>query len=209
MDMRKIGIMGGTFNPIHIGHIDIAKAAYEQYQLNEVWFMPNHIPAYKSDNNVVSGKHRMDMVDLAIMDYPYFILSDFEVNRQGKTYSYETFTLLNELYKDCQFYFIMGADSLFYFEKWVHPEIIIKFTKILVASRDENGIEEINNRIKILEKEFGDNHFFVIKSKKIECSSSKLRDCLSCMEVDDNITYIKKYLPSKVLEYIENNNLYM
>ena len=206
--MKKIGIMGGTFNPIHIGHIEIAKAAYEQYKLDEVWFMPNNIPAYKSDNNVVSGKHRMDMVDLAIIDYPYFKSSDFEINRDGKTYSYETFTLLNELYKDCNFYFIMGADSLFYFEKWVHPEIIVQFSTILVASRDDNGIEEIDKRIHKLEHQFGKDHFYVVNSNKIECSSSELRKCLSCAENGENEIYINKYIPDKVIEYIKNNNLY-
>ena len=77
--MASIGIMGGTFNPIHIGHTEIAKAAYEQYHLDEIWFMPNHIPVYKSEDAIASGEDRLEMVRLAIMDIPYCRASDFEL----------------------------------------------------------------------------------------------------------------------------------
>ena len=205
--MKKIGIMGGTFNPIHVGHVEIAKASYEQYELDEVWFMPNHIPAYKSEKNIVSGSQRLKMVELAIMDYPYFNTSDFEIKREGKTYSYETFTLLKDMYPDYSFFFIMGADSLFYFEKWMHPEIILKYSTVLVAARDENGIDEINERIKLLEESFGNNNFYVVNCNSINCSSSKLREYLHDPD-SDMMDYIKKYIPQRVLKYIEQNHLY-
>ena len=206
--MKHIGIMGGTFNPIHNGHIEIAKAAYEQYKLDEVWFMPNHIPAYKSDEGIVSGEHRLKMISLSIEGYEYFKVSDFEILREGKTYSYETFTLLNKQYPNFKFYFIMGADSLFYFEKWVHPEMILQNAHILTASRDENGIEQINDRIHYLTE----GHFDVIKCENTECSSSELRKCLHDMKYNGknnkSYDYARKYIPSVVLDYINNNNLY-
>jgi len=93
--MSSIGIMGGTFNPIHMGHIEIAKSAYEQYHLDEVWFMPNHIPAYKSEDAIVSGEERLDMVRLAIENLPYCKASDFELKREGNTYTIDTLKLLN------------------------------------------------------------------------------------------------------------------
>lgn len=210
--MKKIGIMGGTFNPIHNGHIEIAKAAYDQYKLDEVWFMPNHLPGYKSDKDVISGLHRYNMTNLAIKDYDHFKVSDIEIRREGKTYSYETFTILKNDNPDVRFYFIMGADSLFYFDKWVHPEIIIKYTDILVASRDDNGIEEINNKILELENIYGEGHFYVIQCPNIDCSSSKLRQYIyDIYENESNIKikeYINKYIPSDVYRYIIDNKLY-
>ena len=182
--MKKIGIMGGTFNPIHAGHIEIADAAYKQFELDEVWFMPNHIPAYKSDKDIISGEHRLNMISLAIKDYSYFKTSDFELKREGKTYSYETFTLLKDEFPDACFYFIMGADSLFYFDKWVHPEIIIDKTDILVASRDENGVNEIRKYCNLLKNDT-DNKDIVFYN-----------------------SYIDKYLSSAVKKYIIDNKLY-
>lgn len=213
--MKKIGIMGGTFNPIHAGHIEIADAAYKQFELDEVWFMPNHIPAYKSDKDIISGEHRLNMISLAIKDYSYFKTSDFELKREGKTYSYETFTLLKDEFPDACFYFIMGADSLFYFDKWVHPEIIIDKTDILVASRDENGVNEINSKIKELATLYNKNCFYVIRCKETKCSSSEIRKYCNLLKNDtDNKdivfynSYIDKYLSSAVKKYIIDNKLY-
>ena len=210
--MKNIGIMGGTFNPIHIGHIEIARAAYEQYQLDEIWFMPNHIPAYKSNEGIVSCEHRLNMISLAIKDYDYFKLSDLEITREGKTYSYQTFTLLKQQYPDIKFYFIMGADSLFYFDKWIHPEIILENTDVLVASRNNNGIEQINERISILEDMYPESHFYVIKCDNTDCSSSELRNHLHLInennEENDAALFVKQYIPASVYEYIINNRLY-
>ena len=146
--MANIGIMGGTFNPIHIGHLCIAEAAYHQFCLDEVWFMPNHIPAYKDRSDVIDGDLRLQMVSIAIEPYPYFCASDFEIRRNGPTYSAETFRLLHERYTSHRFFFIMGADSLFYFEKWKQPEQILKYSDILVAPRKHGEDNEIHQKIR-------------------------------------------------------------
>ena len=221
--MKKTGIMGGTFNPIHNGHIEIAEAAFKQFGLDEVWFMPNHIPAYKPDADIVSGEQRLKMVELAIEDYPHFFASDFEIKRDGKTYTYVTLSKLRELYPDNRFYFIMGADSLFYFDKWVKPDVILKYADILVAARDNNGAEEIYNRIAFLEQHFDKACFSVINCANIDCSSSEIRTYLA--DISDHAhnnyadnkarvkllekqAYINKYLPENVYEYIKCNHLY-
>lgn len=212
--MKKIGIMGGTFNPIHIGHVEIAKAAYEQYQLDEVWFMPNNIPAYKSNKGIVSGKDRYNMINLAIREYKFFKVSDLELQREGKTYSYETFTLLNDMYPDYHFYFLMGADSLFYFEQWVHPEIILEKTDILVASRDNGGINKIKDKITDLQIKYKNAYINIIRCNIINCSSTTIREYLSLLNKDiiynkpDIVSYIDKYLDHSVKQYIIDNNLY-
>ncbi len=209
--MASIGIMGGTFNPIHIGHIEIAKSAYEQYPLDEVWFMPNHTPAYKSDKDLVSSKDRMSMVNLAIKGYPYFKSSDFEIKRDGPTYSSETFILLHEQYPNDVFYFIMGADSLFYFEKWKQPENIVRYATILVAPRDEKNITEIQDKMNDLNEKYGENSFQIIRCPKIPCSSSEIRLQLELCNLNDNAHAEAKQLnlPIEVYQYILEHGLYL
>ena len=209
--MSKIGIMGGTFNPIHDGHVGIAKAAYEQYDLDEVWFMPNHIPAYKNEKEVLNGDTRMEMIRLAIKKYPYFSTSDYELKRNGKTYTYETLKDLYGDYPEHSFYFIMGADSLFYFQEWKHPEIIVKYVNILVATRDDKGNKEIQNKINQLNQYYGDEIFYAIITPDYPCSSSQIRKVISklqhnIMSLDD---FSSQYHISKdVYQYIIDNNLY-
>lgn len=209
--MSKIGIMGGTFNPIHNGHIGIAKAAYEQFALDEVWFMPNHIPAYKNEQEVLCGEERIQMIHLAIRQYPYFFVSDYELKRTGKTYTYETISMLAKDYPEHSFYFIMGADSLFYFEKWKHPEIIVKYAKILVAMRDDKGENEIHEKISSFNQFYDNEIFFPIKTPMYPCSSSVIRYKIQhsdrkTLSVED---FSSRYrIPKDVIQYIIENNLY-
>lgn len=120
--MKKIGIMGGTFNPIHNAHLMMAQAAYEQYELDEVWFMPSKNPPHKSQSEIVSEEHRSRMVQFAIDDSKHFLFSDIELKRQGTTYTCETLAQCVEEFSDTRFYFILGGDSLCHFEQWYHPE---------------------------------------------------------------------------------------
>ena len=211
-EMALIGIMGGTFNPIHNGHIHIAKAAYEQFSLDEIWFMPNHIPAYKSDEELISGEDRIHMVDLAIEDFPYFLSTDFELKREGPTYSAETFSLLHEQYPEHSFFFIMGADSLFYFEKWKNPEIILRNASILVAPRDEKDEADILTKIRELNTAFDSDSFFLIGCSNIPCSSSEIRSKLH-LESYRNPSNISQNadtlcVPIQVLQYIIEKSFY-
>ena len=207
--MAAIGIMGGTFNPIHLGHIAIARAAYEQFHLNEIWFMPNHIPAYKSNQALVSGEKRLAMIRLAIQDYPFFKASDFELNREGKTYTYETLELLTQQFPHHEFYFIMGADSLSYFENWMHPEIIVKNAKIFAATRNKKTVAEMHLQIDRLNKMFGGSFFYLIDCPEIPCSSSEIRDKIKNGDKQPNSQYAQDLmLPNGVLEYIMQYQLY-
>lgn len=219
--MTAIGIMGGTFNPIHIGHIKIAEAAYAQYKLDEIWFMPNHIPAYKSEDNIVSGEERLAMIELAVKDVPYFKTSDFELQREGKTYTAETLELLNKKYPENTFYFIMGADSLFYFDQWKNAEKIPEYATLLVAPRDGKSVSELERRINELNNLYQKNCFHLFKCKEIPCSSSDIRKIFSqnildnqksCQNTFNNerkeISWVKQYLPVLVYEYIINKHLY-
>ncbi len=208
--MASIGIMGGTFNPIHLGHTAIAKAAYAQYHLDEIWFMPNHIPAYKSEDSIVSGEERLEMVRLAIMDIPYCKASDFELNRDGNTYTIDTLKLLKEQYPQHTFYFIMGADSLFYFDKWRKYEEIPNYATLLVAPRDEKSKTDVAEKVQEFNDFFGKDCFHVIDCEEIPCSSSGIREYFKNNQCEQLCTIEKNncYLSNTVYQYILKKNLY-
>lgn len=208
--MAQIGIMGGTFNPIHLGHIAIAKAAYEQFHLTEVWFMPNHIPYYKSDESLISGADRLAMVGLAIQNIPYFKASDFEIKREGNTYTADTLILLREKYPQHSFYFIMGADSLFYFEKWKSPETIVRNAVILAAPRKEKDRVQVQNRVDDLNRLFGGIYFHLIDCPEVHCSSRDIRAQLVQPDIEgEQSAGSELYLSEDVYEYILQRRLYV
>lgn len=205
----KVGILGGTFNPIHIGHITIAEEAINQYHLDEIWFMPNNIPYYKDKREVVSNHHREQMIKLAIENYPYFKFSDFEFKIDGHTYSSETLPLLKKQYNEHDFYFIMGADSLFHFQDWKNPEIILDYVKVLVANRCNHSQNSIVEKISSLNHYYNKESFYNLKVLEVPCSSSCLRCAISNKDDLNNMDYIRKYIQSNVLKYIQSHHLYL
>lgn len=209
--MSRIGILGGTFNPIHNGHIQIAQAAYKQYQLDEILFMPNHIPAYKNTGSILPGFIRLQMVQLAIEEYPSFYASDYELKREGITYTYETLRQLKKDHPNDSFFFIMGADSLFQFTTWKYPEKILLYTDILVVCRDGNDDFAIAKKIEELNTFYRTNAFHIIQIQKINCSSHEIRKALS-KQTDSDLCVEQQakalQLPIKVLQYIKSNHLY-
>ena len=101
--------MGGTFNPIHNAHLMMAQAAYEQYKLDEIWFMPSAKPPHKNQDEIAEKEHRKRMVQFAIDKIPYFKISNIEYKRAGKTYTYDTLVELKKEREDAHFYFIMKS----------------------------------------------------------------------------------------------------
>lgn len=200
--VKRIGIMGGTFNPIHFGHLEIAKAALLQYNLDKIWFMPNKTPAYKSVENIVEETKRVEMVKLAIKEYEKFELSTFELERPGITYTYKTLELLKQKYDNYEYYFIMGADSLVTFTEWKYPEIIAKSCILLVSGRDNINDKNIEEYIDFVKKEF-DAEIFLIKDIHVDISSNMIRNRIL------NNEDISEYVPAMVCEYIRKNNLYL
>lgn len=196
---QKIGIMGGTFNPIHNGHIMIAKEAYEQYALNKVLFIPNGNAYLKTD--VLNKYARYEMVKLAISDYPFFELSDIETNKEGKSYSCETILELKQLYPSCELYFIIGADSLLNMEKWKKPEIIFANTTILLAKRPGSNDADIAEKISYLKKIFFAT-VSTINIKEYDISSTQIRD-----KIKSGIP-VYDVLNEKVYDYILKKGFY-
>ncbi len=198
----KIGIMGGTFDPIHNGHLMLGEYAYRQYTLDQIWFMPNGNPPHKSSETIESQtKHRVEMVKLAIADTEYFVLQPYEVESKDVHCSYKTMEHFKEVYPEHEFYFIIGADSLFNLEKWVLPARLLKTCVLLAAYRDEKGTDEMLEQIRYLNQKY-DADIRLLNTPNVDISSSDIRKLLK-----ENKS-IQEIVPESVKRYIENQQLY-
>ncbi len=198
---KRVGIMGGTFNPIHIGHLIVAEAAYEAYGLDEVLFVPSGHSYMKEQSEILDAKKRVHMTGLAIEDNPHFALSTIEIERDGNSYSYETLESLRKQNPTTEYYFIVGADTLFDLERWKHPEILLPSCTILVAVRNGVSVTKMREHADYLEEKFG-GHIELLPTKHIDISATDIRKRIS---ENRDARYM---VPDAVLEYIHKNNLY-
>lgn len=200
--MGKIGLMGGTFDPIHNGHLLLGKQAYQEYHLDEIWYMPSGQPPHKKDHTVTPAKDRCAMVKLAIEQEPGFTFSDFEATRQGNSYTAQTLKLLREQYPQHDFYFIVGADSVYEMETWYHPEEVLKQAVVLVAGRIyKKGFCSLEQQIAYLTQKYG-GKILRLHCIRLDISSAEIRE-----RIRDGKT-IKSYVPAVVEDYIKTHNLY-
>ena len=197
--MIKVGIMGGTFDPIHIGHLILAMEAINYKNLDEVWFIPTGNPNFKQDKNVTDKQKRFEMVKIATQDNKKFNVCDYEIKKNGVTYSWETMKYLRENY-DHDFYFIMGEDSLMSVETWENAEDFLKNTKILACIRRQEEMSKLDVKIDDLKLK----GYFVekIPTSFIDISSTKIRE-----KVQTNQDF-RYFVPNQVFEYIVRNKLY-
>lgn len=194
-----VGIMGGTFNPVHKGHIAIARAAHEQFNIPDILVMPSYSPAYKDNSNIVSATHRCNMISLAIQDYDYMTLSTFEIQRGGRTYTADTLRLLKDDYD--KIYFIIGADSLFSLDTWYRPDYVCSHCHLLAANRDNHPLAELIKQRNILMNRYNASIDF-ISCEDYPFSSSSIRK--EAAKGHDITPYVGK----DVSEYITDNKLY-
>ena len=197
----KVGIMGGTFDPIHIGHLLLGEFAYEQCNLDEIWFLPNGNPPHKDVTDSGSDlAHRIAMVKNAIEGVPHFRLSLHEAD-EGVHYTYKTLLELQELYPENEWYFILGADSLFSIETWKFFREIFPSCRILAAMRDDKDVEEMEKQITYLTESYGAD-IELLRAPLLEISSTTIRDRAA---KGLNVHYM---VPDKVADYIVENGLY-
>lgn len=198
---KRIGIMGGTFDPIHNAHLALAVQAYEQFVLDEVWILPNGNPPHKKDTTQAEVAHRMEMIRLAIQDIRGLRLCDLESSGEEYHYTYETLRRLNERYPDTEFYFIMGADSLFELDSWKEPGIISRECVILAATRDHCRREEIRERIRELKDRYGAD-IRILNTPNMDIASEEIREMIADGE------HIQDIVPPAVAGYIRRHGLY-
>ncbi|MEE1228260.1 MAG: nicotinate-nucleotide adenylyltransferase [Lachnospiraceae bacterium] len=200
MRRKKVGIMGGTFNPIHFGHLLLAETAYHQFNLDTVMIMPTKNPYYKKMGNSVTEQDRVNMVTSAIADNDHFILSKEELNRDGTTYTVDTLEALTASNPDTDYYFIMGEDSLYHIESWRNPERILELAVILVAARGGTS-GSLMSQIEYIEDKF-DGDIRLLEAPFLEISSNDIR---RRVREEDSIRYM---LPKSVIDYIYEKGLY-
>lgn len=201
MERKKIGILGGTFNPIHNGHIKVAEAVCAYLELDQIWFMPSGISYLKDQSEIVSANHRLEMTRLAIKNYPKFFCSDFEVRMEGNTYTADTLTALHNQYPEMDFYFILGADSLLGLPTWKNPGQIAELCTLVSVIRDETDEKGLLMQKRWLEQNYG-ARVVLVPFRKVDISSSEIRDNLASREEIDN------FVPKEVQNYIYEHGLY-
>ncbi len=191
--MKAVGILGGTFDPIHLGHLITARAVREIRKLDKIIFVPAFISPFKKNNRTAEALHRLKMVQLSIEGIPYFDCSDIEIKRENISYTIDTLRKMKEHYKNLEL--IIGFDNIIDFSKWKKPDSILEIAKIVVLKR------EASNEPADKDKYFNSAEF--VETPIIEISSSEIR-----RRVANNST-IDFLVPEKVKKYIFKNNLYM
>lgn len=211
----SIGILGGTFNPIHYGHLRIAEEVRERFSLSKVIFIPSGIPPFKvRESELIDACHRAEMVRLAIRTNPFFEFSDIEIKREGISYTVDTLEILKKEYPEEQIYFIAGADAMADLPKWHRPERILELAEIIVVTRPDfplsrlqnllvYGIdrEELTRFINGEIEEFRHRPFHFIRTSAISISGSLIR---SFIKKQKSIKYL---LPEEVEYYIIKNKI--
>lgn len=200
--MRKIGIMGGTFNPIHLGHLLLAEWAADAAELDEVWVIPTGCSYRKQNVDIVSGEERLKMAELATAQNARIKCLDIEIKRPGYTYSYETLEELKKQYPDYEFYFIFGADCLFAIETWKYPERIFDSCKIIAAVRNGASLVEMEKKSAELKQKYG-AEIQLLPFLNLEISSTDVRKRI---HLGKSVRYL---LPDAVIEYIAEKKLYI
>ncbi len=199
--MRKIGILGGTFNPIHTGHLLLAEWAMEALLLEEVWLIPTGISYRKSQANVLPGDERLQMARLAAGENDRLRCLDLEVRREGYTYTWETLEELRTANPDMCFFFILGADCLFSIEYWKNPEKIFQCCTLAAAVRNDVPKEEMEQKRHELLAKFG-GEIILLPFLHFSVSSTEIRRRVS---EGNSIRYM---VPESVRKYIEEKGFY-
>lgn len=198
--MKKYGIFGGSFNPIHYGHLMICEYIKEEMGLDKVIFIPTGNPPHKELD--LSAKDRYEMVRLAISPNPDFEISDIETTRVKKSYTVDTIRELKKIYKEEKLYFLIGLDSLFQLKTWMKIGDLSQEIEFVVALRPGYlDREEVNKEIDFLRENFG-TKVNLIKTPLYEISSTDLRDRI---REGKSLRYL---IPKKVLDYIEESGFY-
>jgi len=186
----KIGILGGTFNPIHIGHLILAEEAREKLGFDKIVFVPTNLAPHKDIADVVSAQDRYKMVKLAIKDNKHFSVSDIEIKREGRSYTIDTLRELKRMYLKDELYFIIGSDLLKYLDDWKDLKEIIKMVSFIAATRPGYPLEKIPSYIS------------TVPIRAVDISGFEIRKAIK-----ENKSF--RYLvPEAVFDYINEKRLY-
>lgn len=199
----RIGIFGGSFDPIHNGHLILAEQCREQAKLDQIWFMPCALGPHKQGGANSSARQRIEMIDLALAGHEAFVLSKIEIDRGDVSYTVDTLTEIRESNPDDELFFLMGDDSLENFSTWREPAKICELAIPLVVNRPGSGDVDLS----VLKQFVDDDRFklfqsLVIQCPRIEISSSEIR---AKVESGQSIRFL---MPRSVEKYIQTQKLF-
>jgi len=216
-EKERIGILGGTFNPIHTGHLKAAEEVQKKFRLNKIFFIPSYIPPHKESTDIVSPRHRLRMVKLAISPYSQFAVSSVEIDAKGRSYSIDTLKKMKENFPKAIIFFILGIDAFLEIDTWREYKKVLEQCYFIIVSRpgyrieeasdalpDEymEGIVKIRDAEEIKEDLLLSYKIFLFPMESLDISSTGIRKKI---RKDKSIEGL---VPKTVKEYIQKNELY-
>ena len=198
--MQKIAVFGGTFNPIHNGHIETAKFFARTLNFNRTVFVPTNIPPHKSAAGIAPAAHRLKMCALAVDGIEGFEVSGVEIARAGKSYTVDTLNFFKKRYPEAEMYLIMGADMFLTLQDWKAPEEIFRLATICTVPRDENNYLKLKTHAERLSRR--GLRSVVADTARIPISSTQIRNSFK------NQQDVSSMIPDEVFAYILAHKLY-
>ncbi len=205
--MGKTAIYGGSFNPIHLGHLRLLSTCMQKLQIDKALLIPANLPPHKETHDLAENHHRLAMCRLAVSDIPGITVSDIEMTREGKSYTVYTMRKLRERYPQEKFYFIMGTDMFLSFDRWYEWKEILTYCDLCVSVRAENEFEALLAKKEALCREnptLRTDFAHLVQSQSIEISSTAIRNMIK-----EGDPLAEKYLPQAVSAYMKENQLYV
>ena len=202
--MSRLGVFGGTFDPIHFGHLRVAEEVRNYLHLEKILFLPSFRPPHKLEEEISEAQTRYEMVVLALEDHPQCEVSDMEIRKGGISFTVETLTVLRKSCPKTELFLIMGIDQLIEMETWKDPKTIFQLAHVVVMSRPstaENGLLEIRNLLSKMEIGDWESRILWVEVTPVDISSTMIRERVCRGES------IADLLPQKVEEYILQKKL--
>ena len=193
--MKKIGLFFGSFNPIHIGHLILANYILENSDMNELWFVVSPQNPFKDKKSLLKDHNRLDMVQLAVKNYPNMRASNVEFSLPQPSYTIDTLTYLRERHPDYSFSLIMGEDNLSSLHKWKNADVLIKNHHIIVYPRILDGDKKDSEYLH-------HENISLVKAPVIELSATEIRDMIKAGK------NVRPMLPPEVFEYLDGSSFY-
>lgn len=196
----KIGILGGTFNPVHKSHTHMAQDCFAALALDKLLLVPTFMPPHKSANGLADANARLAMCRLAVSDIPSFAVCDYEISQQDKSYTYRTLEFLQESYADAEFFLLMGADMFLTIQDWRNPQDIYKMATLCAVQREQGEFDALNRHAEALRN--AGARCVILQSEPAPLSSTQIRECIKAGGD------VSAMLDARVWQYIKEHGIY-